>query len=115
MKTRMHHAGLALALGGLLALGGCVAVPADGGYVAAYPAYPYVDSYTYGGPYLAPWLYVGGGYYGGCCYRRPYGYAYRGARPFYGYGHGYAARPGYGRGYGWPGGPGRGGRGGWRR
>ena len=84
----------------------------------------------YGDPYLAPWLYVGGAYYGGCCYRRPYGgygrYGYPGARPFYGYGPGYAGRPGYGpgyagrpgygRGYGWGGGQGRGGgRGGGRR
>ncbi|MEJ8855288.1 hypothetical protein WKW79_11950 [Variovorax robiniae] len=114
---RIHPAGLALALGGLLTLGGCVAVPVDGSYTTTYP---YAYSYGYGVPYAAPWLYVGGAYYGGCCYGRPYGwyggrYPYYGGRPFYGYGHGYAARPGYGRGYGWAGGSGRGGRGGWRR
>jgi len=98
---------LALVFGGLLALGGCVAVPA-GGY-----AYPYAYSGYYGDTYWAPSLYLSGAYYGayygGCCYR-PYGWY--GRYPYYGYGgrgyYGYGSRPGWGRGYAGPGGRGGG-------
>ncbi|MFC5607659.1 hypothetical protein [Variovorax soli] len=94
----------ALALAGLLALGGCVAVPYDGYYVAGY-GYPYGYSYGYPYaygygypygyyPYVSSSLYISGGYGYGCCWGRGgWGrYPYYG-RPYHGgHGRGYAGR-----------------------
>ncbi len=95
--NRIRSLTAAIAIGGATLLAGCVA---PGPYYAN-GAYPYYG-YPYASAYVSPSIFIGGGYYGGCC-----GYWGRG---YYG---GYG-RPGYWGGYGrpgWGGHPGYGGAG----
>lgn len=92
--NKIRFLGYCTALGALVVLGGCVAVPAgpavysDGGYYSSYPE----PVYAAPGPVVvAPPVYIGGGYSHGPRH-------WRGHPGYYGHGprSGWGGRPGYG-------------------
>lgn len=99
--NKIRFFGACGALGALVVLGGCVAVPSgpgysDGGYGGYYSGYP-EPIYSSPGPvYVAPPVYFNGGYSSGPRYwggGRP-GY-HGGQHPGYGPRHGFVPRPGH--------------------
>ena len=89
--NKIRFLGCCTALGTLVVLGGCVAVPAgpgvysDGGYYSGYPGPVYAEPAPV---VVAPPVYIGGGY--------SHGPRYYGGRPgYYGARPGWGGRPGY--------------------
>ena len=90
--NKFRFPGYCTALGALVVLGGCVAVPAgpgvysDGGYYSGYPETVYAAPAPV---VVAPPVYIGGGY--------SHGPRYWGGHPgYYGPRPGWGGRPGYG-------------------